>query len=105
MQSELDSKQWPSYLFSRGSSVTDECTMLGNIDFSRRTGRDSKILETFYQGNDLTTISSPTEVEPGEIFRCQQRRFVVIDRILLKGIDLPPNWRVDRDRLIHIIEV
>jgi hypothetical protein len=104
LQSELDSKQWPWYLFSRGSSVRDEFTMLGDIDFPRRSGRESKILEMFYQGNDLVTISSATEVEPGEIFRCLQRPFVVIDHSLLKVIDLPPDWRVDRDRVIHIIE-
>jgi hypothetical protein len=59
LQSEFDSKQWPWYLFSRGSPVTDESTMLGDIDFSRKSGRESKILEMFYQGNDLVTISSP----------------------------------------------
>jgi hypothetical protein len=65
LQSEFDSKQWPWYLFSRGSPVMDESIMLGDIDFPRRSGRESKILEMFYQGNDLVTISPATEVEPG----------------------------------------
>jgi hypothetical protein len=69
--------------------------MLGDIDFPRRIGRESKILEMLYQGNNLVTISSVTEVEPGEIFQCLQRQFVIIEHNLLKGIDLPPNWTVD----------
>jgi hypothetical protein len=39
--------------------------MLGYIDFPRGSGRESKILEIFCQGNDMVTISSATEVEPG----------------------------------------
>jgi hypothetical protein len=36
--------------------------MLGDIDFPMRSWRESKILEMFYQGNDLVTISSATEI-------------------------------------------
>jgi hypothetical protein len=76
--------------------------MLGDIDSPKRSGRESKILEIFYQGNELVAISSATEIEAGEICRCLQRRFMVIHHSLLKRIDLPPNWRVDRDGLIYI---
>jgi hypothetical protein len=76
----------------------------GNPTPKTRNHQEKQALDLSYQGNDLPTVLTETELEAADIFGLFQRVFRPADCRLVDGIDVLADWELDQDALITIAQ-
>jgi chromosome segregation ATPase len=63
---------------------------------------DQHALQLSYEGKDLSTVRTVTQIEPPELFAVLHRLFCRSDCQPLQVIRLPTNWQLDQNALVTI---
>jgi hypothetical protein len=98
----LEERQASDPNSNRPRSTTDRALVAGDPMLGGLSEAERPALQMFYEGQDLSTVSSVSHIAQPDLFAVLHRLFCLPDCRLLQAISLPADWQLDHNALVRI---